>query len=159
MPVVNLSRAACAGLVLAWITGALLVTNNAVEVPASLADQKLWAKLFIVAVLTFNALLLHGIVRPMVKSRIESTLFGPTLGTVFNRLPITSILFGAVSAMSCLFATYLGVAKALNAEINVIAVSTSYIIALLLTWLAGITLCIVIGYCKMHLEFQKNFAI
>ncbi len=152
---IHLSRAACAGLVLVWITGALLVTNNAVEVPASLADQKLWAKLFIVAVLTFNALLLHRIVRPMVKSRIDQSPFG----TVVNRLPVMSILFGAAAAMSCLFAAYLGVARELNAEIDIIAVSTSYTIALLLTWLAGITLCIAVGYCKMHLELSKDFAV
>lgn len=152
---VSLSRAACAGLVLIWITGALLVTSNAVEVPVSVTDQKLWAKLFIVAVLTFNALLLHGIVRPMVKSRVDH----PPFGTVFNRLPIALILFGAVAAMSCMFAAYLGVAWELNAEIDVIAVATSYIIALLLTWLAGITLCIAVSYCKMHLAFHKDFAI
>lgn len=152
---VSPSRAGCAGLVFIWITGALLVTNNAVAVPASLADQKLWAKLFIVAVLTFNALLLHGIVRPMVNSRIDHLPFG----TMFDRLPIASILFGAASAMSCLFAAYIGVARALNAEIDIIAVLTSYIIALLLTWLAGITFCIVVGYCKMHLDFHKDFAV
>ena len=135
------------------------MTNSAVEVPASLADQKLWAKLFIVAVLTFNALLLHRIVRPMATSRIEHPPFGPPFRTVFDRLPITSILFGAVSAMSCLFAAYIGVARALHAEIDIIAVLTSYIIALLLTWLAGITLCIIVGYCKMHLEFHRDFAV
>ncbi len=155
----SLSRAVCAGLVLLWITGALLVTNNTIEVPASLADQRLWAKLFIVAVLTFNALMLQGIVRPLVKSRVDHPPFGLPFGTVFNRLPITSILFGAVAAMSCMFAAYLGVARALNAEIDIVAVLTSYIIALLLTWLAGITLCIIVGYCKMHLEFHKDFAV
>lgn len=149
---VSLSRAVCAGLVLIWITGALFVTN---EAPASLADQKLWAKLFIVAVLTFNAFLLHGIVRPMVQSRTGHPLFG----TVLNRLPRTSILFGAVAAVSFMFAAYLGVARGLNAEIDIVAALTSYVIALLLAWLAGITLCIIVGYCKMHLEFRKNFAI
>lgn len=152
---VGLSRAACAGLVLVWITGALLVTSNAIEVPASLADQKLWAKLFIVAVLTFNALLLHGIVKPLVTSRVGH----PPFMTVSNRLPIASILFGAVAAMSCLFAAYLGVAKKLNAEIDIVTVSTSYVIALLVTWLVGITLCIIVGCCKMHLKFHKDFAL
>ena len=152
---VSLSRAACAGLVLTTITGTLLLATNAVEAPASIADQKLWAKLFIVAVLTFNALLLHGIVRPMVKSRIDR----PPFGTVFNRFPITSIFVGAVSTTSCLFGAYLGVAWKLNAEIDVTTVITSYVIAMLLTWLAGITLCIVVGYCKMHLEFHRNLSI
>ncbi len=152
---VSLSRAACAGLVLITITGALLLATNVVKPPDSLADQKLWAKLFIVAVLTFNALLLQGIVRPMIRSRIDHRPFV----TVFNRFPIASILVSAVSATFCLFAAYLGAAWKLNAEIDAITVITSYVIALLLTWLAGITLCIVVGYCKMHLEFHRDLSI
>jgi hypothetical protein len=152
---INPLRAIYAGLMLIWITGALLVISNAIEVPGSFADQKLWAKLFIVAVLTFNALLLHGIISPTVKSRISHSLFG----TVLNQLPVASILFGAVVAVSCLFAAYLGIAKKLHAEIDIVSASSSYVIALLLTWLVGITLCVVVSYCKMHLEFRKDFAI
>ena len=39
----DLSRAVSAGLVLIWITGALLVADNALDAPASIMNQKLWA--------------------------------------------------------------------------------------------------------------------
>ena len=54
---IDLSHGVCAGLALIWITGALLVTDTALNAPASLVNQKLWAKLAIVAALTLNAVL------------------------------------------------------------------------------------------------------
>ena len=127
---IDLSHAVCAGLALVWITGALLVTDNALNAPASVMNQKLWAKLAIVTTLTLNAVLLHRIVMPMVKRRIGQPLFE----AAFDRLAMVSTLLGAVSVVSWVFSAYLGVARELNGRENLVPILVSYLGALLLTW-------------------------
>ncbi len=133
---IELSQAVCAGLVLIWITGALLVTDNALDAPASIMNQKLWAKLAIVTTLTLNAVLLHRIVMPMVKRRVGQPLFE----TAFDWLPIVSTLLGAVSVASWTFSAYLGVARELNGHANLVPILASYLGALLLTWASAVVL-------------------
>ncbi len=138
----DLSHAVSVGLVLIWVTGALLVTTNALNAPASIMNQKLWAKLIIVTVLTLNALLLHSVVLPRVVSRVGQSLFE----TSFGRLPAVSNLLGAVSAVSWMFAACLGLARELNGQMNLIPILGSYLVALLLTW-AG---AMVLSYLVRH---------
>jgi len=133
---VDLSQGVSAGLVLIWVTGALLVADSAWDAPASIMNQKLWAKLVIVAILTLNALLLHGIVLPRVASRVGQPLFD----TSFGRLPLISTLFGVISAVSWTFAAGLGVARELNGHVNLVPILGSYLVALLLVWVAAVTL-------------------
>ncbi len=133
---IDLSHAVCAGLALIWITGALLVTDNALDAPASIMNQKLWAKLAVVTALTVNAVLLHRIVMPMVKRRVGQTLFG----TPFDRLSMVSTLLGAVSVVSWVFSAYLGVARELNGRANLVPILASYLGAVLLTWALSMVL-------------------
>ena len=133
---IDLSHAVCAGLVLIWITGAFLVADDAWDAPASIMNQKLWAKLAIVAAMTLNAVLLHRIVMPMVERRVGQPLFG----TVFDRLPVASTLLGAVSVVSWMFAAYLGVARELNGQANLVPILAGYLSALLLTWVMAMVL-------------------
>ena len=133
---IDLSHAVCAGLVLIWITGAFLVADDAWDAPASIMNQKLWAKLAIVAAMTLNAVLLHRIVMPMVERRVGQPLFG----TVFDRLPVASTLLGAVSVVSWMFAAYLGVARELNGQANLVPILVGYLSALLLTWVMAMVL-------------------
>lgn len=133
---IDLSHAVCVGLVLIWITGALLVTDNALDAPASVMNQKLWAKLAIVTALTLNAVLLHRIVMPMVRRRVGQPLFE----AAFNRLAMASTLLGAVSVVSWVFSAYLGVARELNGRENLVPILVSYFGALLLTWAMAVIL-------------------
>ena len=131
---IDLSHAVSAGLVLIWITGALLMADGAWNTPASIMNQKLWAKLVIVAVLTLNALLLHGVVLPRVASRVGQPLFE----TSFGWLPLISTLLGAVSVVSWTFAACLGLARELNGHANLMPILGSYLIALVLAWVAAV---------------------
>lgn len=151
---IDLSRAVCAGLALIWVTGALLVMQNAMDAPLSIMNQKLWAKLAIVVVLTFNALLLHRIALPMVTSRIGQPLFE----TIFDRLPMISTLFGVVSGVSWTFAAYLGVARELNGLGNLVPILSSYLLALLLAWMAAITLSYTVQHHRLRFRFHKQAA-
>lgn len=151
---IDLSHAVCAGLALIWVTGALLVMQNAMDAPLSIMNQKLWAKLAIVVVLTFNALLLHRIALPMVASRIGQPLFE----TIFDRLPMISSLFGVVSGVSWTFAAYLGVARELNGHENLIPILSSYLLALLLAWVAAMILSYTVQCHRMRFRFHKQAA-
>jgi len=132
----DLSHAVSAGLVLIWVTGALLVADNALDAPASILNQKLWAKLVIVTVLTLNAVLLHRMVLPRAASRVGQPLFE----TSFDRVSTVSVLLGAVSAVSWMFATYLGVARELNGKVNLVPILGDYLAAVLLVWIGGVAL-------------------
>lgn len=148
---IDLSHAVSAGLVLVWVTGALLVTDSALDAPAILLNQKLWAKLAIVTVLTLNALLLHKIVLPRVTSRIGQPLFETSSGW----LSTLSTLLGAVSMVSWMFATYLGVARELNGRTNLVPILGSYLVALLLAWAGAMMLSYLMGHYRMRSEFPK----
>lgn len=151
----DLSRAVGAGLVLIWVTGAFLVADNALDAPASIMNQKLWAKLVIVAALTCNALLLHRVVLPMVKGRIGYPLFT----TVLHPLPMLSILLGVVSAVSWIFAAYLGVARELNGHANLTAILGTYAMVVLWLWLGAVLMCLSVHYYKMQPEARKELAM
>lgn len=132
----DLSHAVSAGLALIWVTGVLLVADNAWDAPASIMNQKLWAKLAVVSILTLNAVLLHRIVMPMVRRRVGQPLFE----TALDRLPMVSTLLGAVSAVSWMFSAYLGVARELNGRANLVPILGIYLSALLLTWAMAVVL-------------------
>jgi len=132
----DLSHAVSAGLALIWVTGALLVADNALDAPASIMNQKLWAKLVIVTVLTLNAVLLHRMVLPRATSRIGQPLFE----TRFDRVSLVSVLLGAISAVSWMFAAYLGVARELNGKANLVPILGDYLAAVLLIWVGGVAL-------------------
>ena len=132
----DLSHAVSAGLALIWVTGALLVADNALDAPASILNQKLWAKLVIVTVLTLNAVLLHRMVLPRATSRIGQPLFE----TRFDRVSSVSVLLGAISAVSWMFAAYLGVARELNGKANLGPILGAYLAAVLLVWIGGVAL-------------------
>ncbi len=133
---IDLSHAVCAGLVLIWITGALLVTDNAMDAAASIMNQKLWAKLAVVTALTMNAVLLHRIVMPLVKRRVGQPLFE----AVYDWRPMVSTLLGVISVVSWVFAAYLGVARELNGHANLVSILVTYLGALVLTWALGVIL-------------------
>ncbi len=143
---IDLSHAVTAGLVLIWVTGALLMADSAWDAPASITNQKLWAKLVIVAILTLNALLLHGLVLPRVVSRVGQPLFE----TSFGGLSLISTWFGAVSAVSWTSAAYLGLARELNGHANLMPILGSYLIAVVLTWVAAVILSHLMRYRRLR---------
>lgn len=132
----DLSHGVSVGLVLLWITGAVLVGDNAMAALASLDNQKLWAKMIVVAILTVNAVLLHKIVLPMVLTRVGQQLFNAK----FGRSTFLCTLCGAVSATSWMFAVYLGVARELNGTVSLTQVLCYYGTLLLLIWAVSLTL-------------------
>lgn len=95
-------------LVLLWCTGLALVLLGYMEDPTRyLNNQKLWAKISVVVLLTINGIALHFYSFPRVVSPI---------GIIGLSLPQQTIvaLTGVVSSVSWLYACYLGIARNWN---------------------------------------------
>lgn len=131
----DLSTVIAIGMLLLWLTGAVLVVTNAQANPATLYNQKLWAKIVIVIVLTLNAGLLHRVVLPAVCDRAGRAMFD----FVWSRMAVLFTTAGTVSATSWLFAAYLGVGRELNGRVSLSLVLGYYAATLMLLWLAALS--------------------
>ncbi len=94
-------------LVVLWVTGLGLVVHGYLDNPAYLMNQKLWAKFTVVSILTINGLFLHFYSFPRLMSprgfighQVSEQLF----------VVVTAV----VSAVSWLYACYLGIARPWN---------------------------------------------
>ena len=144
----DLSAAVSIGLGMLWCSGIVLVFDNAVRTPATLGNEKLWAKLLIVTVLTANAIVLHKLALPLVRARVGQTLFERRqYGT-----RLLCALIAAVSFTSWVSALFLGVARELNGAVTMVDVLWYYSCALCLTWLIGFTLCHFAGHRSVERE-------
>jgi hypothetical protein len=63
------------GLMLLWASGIGFIVHYALFDPAKLMNQKIWAKLAIVFVLTMNGLFIHAVILPRIKAQLGRTLF------------------------------------------------------------------------------------
>lgn len=90
-----------------WISGLALVVFGVLENPDYLANEKLWAKVTVVCLLTLNGFLLHFYSFPRVVSNQGVVgLPGAEQAVV--------MFSGAMSTSSWLFACFLGIARPLN---------------------------------------------
>lgn len=133
----DLSMAVSVGLAMLWCSGALLVWNNAILAPATLGNEKLWAKVLIVTVLTLNAIVLHKLALPLVRARVGQALFERRQ----HGTRVLCALIAAVSFTSWVSALYLGAARELNGTVAVFDVLGCYLGVLFLVWLTGLVLC------------------
>ncbi len=128
-----LSRIVAGGLAGLWATGIALAVVQASANPAFLGNEKFWAKVFIVVVLTVNAGLIHDVVLPRARAQLGRPLSdGISLG---DRLIFA--LAGALSASSWIFPTVLGAARELNNRTPAHEILTCYYAAAALAF-AGI---------------------
>jgi hypothetical protein len=139
---------ASASLVFLWVSGLLLVWLGYAEQPAQyLTNQKLWAKVAVVMILTINGILLHGIAFPKIKT-----------GTVLMQLAastrMTFATMGGVSSVSWLFAAFLGIARPWNYTISFSLVIGIYGGLLLLAVAAGAVLLLAPNSVRAVLQHQ-----
>lgn len=105
-----LSRIVAIGLGILWLSGLALIWVNWTANPEYLTNQKLWAKIAIVMVLTINGVALHKMVLPILHKSIGLRLFDDVSTT--KLLGMTFI--GAVSLVSWSVPFVLGKAVELN---------------------------------------------
>jgi hypothetical protein len=105
-----LSRLVTAGLLLLWVSGTALFFEIWQHTPAYHTNEKLWAKVAIVFILSINAFVIHGIVLPKLRQQVGRKLFS---GLAFGGQLIFAAS-SAVSAVSWYLPLMLGLAKELS---------------------------------------------
>lgn len=122
-------------LVALWATGLALVTLGYLENPNKyLTNQKLWGKFSVVSVLTLNGVILHYFSFPRVTSSAG-------LLKLSTKTQMVIVLTGAISTVSWLFASYLGIARPWNYTVNygfVMFIYASLLVAASLASLEGL---------------------
>ncbi|MRI34176.1 hypothetical protein EOPP23_14375 [Endozoicomonas sp. OPT23] len=123
------SKLVLAGLVILWVSGLLFVLYYYLYTPEYLYNQKVWAKTFIVTVLSLNGVMIHRKLMPVIKRSI-----GKNLLVSLSLTEIRSMLtIGTVSVVSWVFPVVLGVAKTLNFSATAIVIAISYLVILAIT--------------------------
>lgn len=98
------------GLIVLWITGIAFIVQYAVFEPVKLGNEKIWAKLAIVSILTANGAFIHAVILPRLRAQIGRQLFDGM--SRFQKSAF--IVSGAVSATSWYTPVALGVFSQLN---------------------------------------------
>ena len=127
-------------LVALWATGIALVVNGYLGHPDYLLNEKLWAKVTVVLVLTLNGVLLHFYTFPRITT--ESGL----RGLKFNEKTLVA-LSGSVSSVSWLFACFLGIARPWSFTVNYGSIMLIY---------SGLMMIAFVVACQCIKSFSKS---
>jgi hypothetical protein len=120
------SKIVTAGLVILWLSGLSYLLHYAVFDPAKLANQKVWAKIIIVAMLTVNGYFIHHRVLPLIKRQVGGALFRG-LADDERAMMIT---FGTISATSWYVPLVLGAMPQLNFVVPASSILSAYAVVL-----------------------------
>jgi len=104
------SKVVTVGLLILWVTGIGFLIHYAVFDPVKLTNQKVWAKIAIVCVLTLNGMFIHRTVLPLMRNRVGRGLFDGITPGQRSLLLAT----GAISATSWYVPLVLGALPQLN---------------------------------------------
>ena len=116
------SKFVLSGLALLWLSGLAFITYYYLVTPEFLYNQKVWAKLGIVIILTANGVIIHKMVLPKIKRSIGSII----TEDLSKREIKTLTIVGVVSFISWLFPIVLGVASSLNFTVPAIDILAIY---------------------------------
>ena len=104
------SQVVFAGLLLLWLSGLAYLAYYAAYDPKSLSNHKVWAKLFIVVILSANGWLIHRYVSPLIHKNIGQ----PFLHGLTPRVRFVVMCSAMVSLVSWLTPLALGALKEFN---------------------------------------------
>jgi hypothetical protein len=130
-----LSRIVSLGLVTLWATGIGLIWLNLADKPEYLTNQKLWAKIAIVILLTINGVVIHNRVIPMLRQKIGQRLFD---GVEINQIALLTGI-GAISFTSWITPFILGKASELNYVTPMSTILLCFVGAVMTMWLGMFT--------------------
>jgi hypothetical protein len=127
------SKVVCYGLALLWASGIGFVAYYYFFSPEYLFNEKVWAKAFIVMILTVNGVFVHLYVLPIVRLCIGSPLLAMVSPKVAHKLTTVCV----VSVLSWMFPLLLGVSKTLNFSVKAIEILGVYALTILLSLAVG----------------------
>lgn len=110
------------GLILLWVTGFGFLAYYGFFEPIKLGNEKVWAKMTIVAVLTINGAFIHAVILPKVKMQIGRSL----MEGMSTRQRSTFLVSGAISATSWYVPLMLGALPQLNFVVPMTVILTAY---------------------------------
>ena len=117
-----ISQVVTCGLVVLWISGTALFFEIWQSTPDYPTNQKLWAKVAIVLVLTLNAFVIHGAILPRLRRQVGRTLFcGIGLGG-----QLAFVASSAVSGVSWYVPLLLGPARELSYVVSFASIMMVY---------------------------------
>ncbi|OCP38094.1 hypothetical protein [Ensifer sp. LC163] len=110
------------GLILLWVTGIGFMTYYGYFEPIKLGNEKVWAKMTIVAILTVNGAFIHAVILPKVKMQIGRSL----MEGMSTKQRSTFLISGAVSATSWYVPLMLGALPQLNFVVPMTVILMAY---------------------------------
>ena len=125
-----LSRFVTWGLILLWSTGLGLIALNMMDKPEYLTNQKLWAKMAIVVLLTINGVFVHNRVLPILREKVGQRIFEMAK----KRETLLLTLVGSVSFVSWTTPFILGKASELNYVTLMWIIMAAYFAAVIAMW-------------------------
>ena len=152
----QLSHIVFAGLAILWVTGVALVYVRTAADPHFLMNQKLWAKVVIVVMLTVNGFAVHHFALPHVARRVGKRLFdgAPPLEAA------TLAMIAAVSSVSWFMPFVLGVASELNFRVPALELLAIYGAAIGMGWaLLFILASVLPGFKRMAVKQPRSSAL
>lgn len=120
------------GLLVLWVTGIGFVVHYAFFDPSKLMNEKIWAKLAIVLVLSVNGMFIHAIVLPRIRAQIGNTLLAGM--SRFQRSAF--LVSGAISATSWYVPVILGAFPQLNFSVPATTILVTYALLLVVAIVA-----------------------
>jgi|GEM_PF-5986663 len=130
-----LSKVVSWGLTSLWCSGVALIVINLMDKPEYLTNQKLWAKIIIVVLLTLNGIFIHNRVLPYLKNQLGHRLFD----NIESSDAVVLTFAGSISFVSWTTPFILGKASELNYVTPMWLILSVYLIAVLLAWIVMYT--------------------
>ncbi len=118
---ITLQRTVCISLLILCFTGLYLVVNDSLKESAlrTLSNPKLQAKLIVVTLLSLNGVLLHYVIMPMIAK-------AGSLLTLNPQQRMLAIGAGAISGVSWMYASFLGLARPLSWKFTLLELMAAY---------------------------------
>jgi hypothetical protein len=121
-----ISNIVVVGLAVIWVSGIMYLVYYMSYDPIKLGNQKIWAKISIVIMLTINGFFIHKTVLPTVRHQLGASLFQ---GIAYERRSML-LMFGTISAVSWYVPLSLGAAAFLNFVVPASVILSMYAILL-----------------------------
>ncbi len=110
------------GLITLWVTGFGFLAYYGVFDPEKLGNEKVWAKMTIVLILTINGIFIHSVILPRIKKQIGR----PLMDGMSSSQRSVFIVSGAISAVSWYVPMMLGALPQLNFAVPMTTILLAY---------------------------------
>jgi hypothetical protein len=126
----SLSHIVFIGLALLWLSGIILVGIRVSADPNVWMNQKIWAKVIIVSILTVNGIFVHNIALRRLVTRHSQKMF--SISRPYELAGLS--LVAAISSVSWIVPFVLGVATEFNFTVRAVGILAVYTILILAGW-------------------------